>query len=159
MPRPPQLGAYKIVGFAIEIEYYNMLRELAFEKGLTVSELLRRIVYEYLEKLGLRRAEVVAQDGSIITLSKLEQKRLAIEFNKSLYQCMEIVNSIRNMEKTYGSRIGNTLSLHSKVAELDEKIKYMMTLLQRLGVPSDNKVKQINEILEFRKELQEKYKI
>jgi len=146
MPRPSKLGPYKIVGFAIEIEYYNILKELALRSGVTVSELLRKIVYDYLREHGLMEAEIIASDGGINTLSALEQKMLSVQLKDLINELERIVKSLQSMPK----KARGTITWYDKVTRLDNGINKALALLKRLGVPSDNLIKRLNKIIEFR---------
>jgi len=146
MPRPPKLGAYKIIGVPIEIEYYNILKELSRERGIPMAELVRNIIYKYLEKQGLRKAEVIAKDGGIQTLSKIEQKMLAIELRDLIKELEGYVSKLQSMPKL----ARKTIEWYDAVSRLDDGIKKALNIMRRLGIPSDNIVKRLNEIIKFR---------
>jgi len=142
MPKPARLGPYRIVAFAIEIDKYNILRELAFHKGVTLSELLRDIIDDYLKKNGLLNAEIVAANGGLKTLSLIEQKLLSSELNT-------IMQDLERLSKYILSCRRGTIEWHDTLEKIRYKIRKALTIIQKIGIPSDNTLRKLKQYSEF----------
>lgn len=146
MPRPSKLGPYRIVAFAIEIDKYQMLREIAFNKGKTLSELLRDIVDDYLEQQGLMNAEVVAADGGLKTLSLIEQKLLVSELNVIMQDLERLSRYIPTLRK-------GTIDWHDAIEKMRCKIRKALSIIQKIGIPSDGTLRKLKHYSDFLEEM------
>ncbi|RLF82424.1 hypothetical protein DRN38_00190 [Thermococci archaeon] len=144
MGRYPKLGPYKVVSFAIEIDKYQILKEIAFQKGKALSDLLREIIDDYLKSHGLLEAEAVAMNGGIKVLSLIEQKLLTSELK-------ELMMDLERLSKKINEYPKGTISWFDIIEKMRAKIRRALTIIQKLGVPSDatlKKLRQYSELVE-----------
>jgi len=142
MGRYPKLGPYKVVSFAIEIDKYQILKEIAFQKGKALSDLLREIIDDYLKSHGLMKAEVVAMSGGIKTLSMIEQKLLSSELK-------EIMLDLEHLAKRINQYPKGTISWYDVIERMRSKIKRALAIIQKLGIPSDKTLQKLKHYSEL----------
>ena len=136
---------YRIIGVAIDYETYLLLRELALRKEMQLSDLLRDIIDEYLEKSGLKEKEVVAHDSGISIMKTIEYTILTTELSEYLpYLRREIEmlkSTIPKSQKWIGAK--------NRAMKL---IKKIYAIIQKLGVINNKNVREaIKLIHEFKK--------
>ncbi|MEM1523048.1 MAG: hypothetical protein QXU69_08475 [Thermofilaceae archaeon] len=82
MPRPREVGPGEIVSTKLSLRDAQLLRELAKREGLSVSHLLRKIVLEYLQRMGVAQEASAAgadpQQPDPLTLLEVEDLRSAV---------------------------------------------------------------------------------
>jgi len=83
MPRPREVGPGEIVSTKLSLRDAQLLRELAKREGLSVSHLLRKIVLEYLQRMGVAPEAPAGADPQQpqpdpLTLLEVEDLRSAV---------------------------------------------------------------------------------
>lgn len=85
MPRPQKLNMPIVKSFVLEYEQFILLREIAQAKGISLSDLMREIIEEYLSKHGLIEKKAVARDAGIQqAINGVIAKIDNIEFDEAL---------------------------------------------------------------------------
>jgi len=145
MPRPRKLNQLTIVTFGIDYEDYLLLRELAQRKGISLSELLREIIDDYLARCQLKEKKIVAQDSGFSIMKTIEYTLLISE----LEECLPYLRRYVNILKSSIPKSPKWLDAKRKSTKL---IKKVYAIIQKLGIINNKKVKEaIKLINEFQK--------
>jgi len=146
MPRPKVLRDAYVIPIVIEREQYIALKEISSQTRKSISKIIRELIDDYLKRYGFKEAEIMAFEGKLITLGKIEQKVLSLELRDhltNLEKSIELLKKTRKGTLDYYQRKENTLKI----------IKQTLSVMNRLGVPSDETLEKMYRLIKEYEEI------
>jgi len=148
VPRPPKLTNPKIVPIIFEYDQFLLLKQISQAKGISISEIIRDLVNEYLAKHGLIEAKAIARDSGVSVLKNLDYTVTIMEIrelNQALKRCINMLES--NIP-------GNERWLNAKHRGM-QIVKKLNALIQKAGVVDNKHVKEAVKLIhEFKKHIE-----
>lgn len=133
---------YRILGVAVDYDVYLKLRSISTSKGVSLSDLLREIIYEYLEKHGLMEKEVTITDSGL----NLQNQFISIADRLELEECINYLKRDIEIMKSSVPKSKDWINANFRIRKVIRKVKSIMakgSILNR---------KQIEEAIKLIKE-------
>ena len=144
MPRPRKFEQRAFVGCYVEYETYLLIKELAFRKRMTLSDLLREAIEEYLRR---HYREKVLRAQSFEDLVRTGETIQELEFKMSYLMLKEQVKlAERHLQALARTRKG-TMDWYQRLGQLEAVVKKAFSLASKLPKPPEREVKRLIEIM------------
>jgi len=135
LPRPRVHEDLRVVSFSLEKEMVEKLDLLARQEGISRSELLRRVVEEWLIKQPINYKKKQPPAGGLTLRQKIKQKYYEMEFEETL---SDIEGRMEELRTYQYYRKKPDLRFHDIVGYINKKIKKLVQLVNKVDNGSNN---------------------